>query len=1162
MRNYYLVILCFLLGGVCLQAQPTYNMSNLTVDDCEGILLDSELGDLPGTYDHNEDYTFTIAVPDADQIILSFATFCTEEGFDFMRFFDGPDTLSMQIGDAYSGEVDPPNITATSGYLTIHFMSDPNVVCTGWFANWTTEVLLPEPPDILAIQPLDCESDAVTFTFAEPVACDDLTIDAFNITGPILPTITSVTPNNCVNGTATSVTINFTPDLDRSGTYELTFISNKSICANDYVLQSIENFDVTGCPLFLEIDIAADTLCQELCTWLIADVSGGDASSYDFQWSPPAANQDSIWICLTDTITYSVTVTDGAGATITDDFLIEPLPLPEILNGDLTICQSVDTLFLMAMPEDGIWSASGIDEDNEETGYYLPELLEANRDTVTYTSDVGCSSQIFIDIIPLDEGTDDASCPGADTFFVSGGLPIGGEWSGDFITIDGIFSPDSIGSFEVTYTHPNGCSGTKTVNVDSLDIMPIDSICQSVEPFEIEVIPFGGIWTGEGIVNEDTGLFDPSEVGNEGVLLHYEINGCRDSVQVPIKEINARGNFTTCPDQDEFILPGNWGPAGGYWTGIGITDSLSGMYDPSIIEEGENDTLTYFFEGCEADRVAFVRYTTIEIDTLMFCANDESLELNRDNTGRGPNRGVWTGPGVVHVEDFDYYFNPELAGAGAHILRYENNTCSDSMTVIVLPIPQIQSQAICEETPPVQLDASIDNGEWSGDGIINPDLGIFDASEVGGGLHEVFLTSEDGCIGSQNINVIPFRDAELTGVEDDYCYKDTIVQVQTSPNGGDLFLNNNPANYFNPLEAGTGTHILQYHIGEGDCADSTKFFVTVGAPLELTLPVEEDTICYGYSLTLNSSGGGGIGSNYSYTWNGGLGTGNTQYASPSNTTEYMVTLEDGCTEAVTKSLNVFVHPQINTQVEAGAPVCYEDSTFAMVDVYPESDYTIAWSTSPITYGNTIVSHPRSYVVTITDENNGCFLEDEVTVPGYPLITANFDIFPANDCVNMIEPMVEVIDYSVNGVNGYWDFGDSEQRELYQFGQNISHVYQDTGVYTITLHLENGEDCFSEHQMEVCVEPAVRLFAPNAFTPNYDGKNDFFAFKGFGIENIEWQVLNRWGEILYVGNGMDDSWDGSHKGKMVPPGVYTFIAKYKGENVAEEEVMKGVISILY
>ena len=52
-----------------------YMMMDAYVTDCEGTLSDSEMGPEDGQYDHNEDYTFTICVDNADEIIIAFAFF-------------------------------------------------------------------------------------------------------------------------------------------------------------------------------------------------------------------------------------------------------------------------------------------------------------------------------------------------------------------------------------------------------------------------------------------------------------------------------------------------------------------------------------------------------------------------------------------------------------------------------------------------------------------------------------------------------------------------------------------------------------------------------------------------------------------------------------------------------------------------------------------------------------------------------------------------------------------------------------------------------------------------------------------------------------------------------------------------------------------------------
>jgi len=61
-----------------------------------------------------------------------------------------------------------------------------------------------------------------------------------------------------------------------------------------------------------------------------------------------------------------------------------------------------------------------------------------------------------------------------------------------------------------------------------------------------------------------------------------------------------------------------------------------------------------------------------------------------------------------------------------------------------------------------------------------------------------------------------------------------------------------------------------------------------------------------------------------------------------------------------------------------------------------------------------------------------------------------------------------------------------------------------------------------------------VFIPTAFSPNFDGINDYFQpFSTSGkIVSVEMEIYNRWGGLLYKGN----RWDGSE----FNPGVFVYI----------------------
>ena len=80
---------------------------------------------------------------------------------------------------------------------------------------------------------------------------------------------------------------------------------------------------------------------------------------------------------------------------------------------------------------------------------------------------------------------------------------------------------------------------------------------------------------------------------------------------------------------------------------------------------------------------------------------------------------------------------------------------------------------------------------------------------------------------------------------------------------------------------------------------------------------------------------------------------------------------------------------------------------------------------------------------------------------------------------------------------------------------------------------------------VCIESCVDYTLPNVFTPNGDGVNDFFTpFPFFGVQKVEAQILNRWGQVIYETNDPNLNWNGQDQrtNKDVPEATYFYIIK--------------------
>lgn len=90
---------------------------------------------------------------------------------------------------------------------------------------------------------------------------------------------------------------------------------------------------------------------------------------------------------------------------------------------------------------------------------------------------------------------------------------------------------------------------------------------------------------------------------------------------------------------------------------------------------------------------------------------------------------------------------------------------------------------------------------------------------------------------------------------------------------------------------------------------------------------------------------------------------------------------------------------------------------------------------------------------------------------------------------------------------------------------------------------------------------LRLFIPNAFTPNGDGRNDLFVIKGNNIQSYELYVISRWGQVVFQSNSIHVHWDGTFNGKPAPSGVYTYKLIVKGVRNLEPIQKTGVIHLM-
>jgi len=95
----------------------------------------------------------------------------------------------------------------------------------------------------------------------------------------------------------------------------------------------------------------------------------------------------------------------------------------------------------------------------------------------------------------------------------------------------------------------------------------------------------------------------------------------------------------------------------------------------------------------------------------------------------------------------------------------------------------------------------------------------------------------------------------------------------------------------------------------------------------------------------------------------------------------------------------------------------------------------------------------------------------------------------------------------------------------------------------TLYITDVRGCVNQSQTIVKVSPDI--IAPNTFTPNGDGFNDYWEVKGLvAYESSTVDVFNRYGQRLYHSMGYGVPWDGNFNGQQLPAGTYFYIIDLK------------------
>ncbi|MFM9985795.1 MAG: gliding motility-associated C-terminal domain-containing protein [Flavobacteriales bacterium] len=131
--------------------------------------------------------------------------------------------------------------------------------------------------------------------------------------------------------------------------------------------------------------------------------------------------------------------------------------------------------------------------------------------------------------------------------------------------------------------------------------------------------------------------------------------------------------------------------------------------------------------------------------------------------------------------------------------------------------------------------------------------------------------------------------------------------------------------------------------------------------------------------------------------------------------------------------------------------------------------------------------------------------------------------------------------------------------------------EDFGTYEVFYFAEDsicGSTASDSQSIEITdcsIQPIsgeqCEIYIPNAFTPDQDGINEFlFAKSNCTPDIFEMSIFNRWGDLIFSSNDIDQAWTGGEDQFYAQDGIYPYLVNYSFDGLEVRE-KKGWICIL-
>lgn len=765
----------------------------------------------------------------------------------------------------------------------------------------------------------------------------------------------------------------------------------------------------------------------------------------------------------------------------------------------------------------------------------------------------------------------------------------------------------SPGTYSMTVTNPaNGCQSAAAVfTVVSNSNFPTATLantgtitCTNTSAQVVATTtasPVTYTWSGPGIVSgSNTPTINVNMGGVYTLTLTNILNGCVSVItnsvtndNAPVTPTTAASSTITC-NTTTVNMTASVG-AGTYtynWSGPGIvgtntlssaTSSLGGTYTVIV---------TNTTNGCVGTETLAVSSSTaapsaVGINPPTFTLSCATPTTALTATAVGASTYSWIAPGTGAIISGGTSATAGINGPGNYsVVVTGTNGCSAAAAIATIsPNNLAPTFTISNSSPSITCLSS------------SPTVSVGVTSTVGIGSYS--WSPASGISGSATGSVVTFTTAgTFTGVitATNGCQSNAIVTVLSATNAPTFVAGTgtasplscaNPTTVISPAYTPT-TDLTYSWSGPGIVGTATDGSVTVNQNGTYTVTVTNTlTGCTNNSLTVvvvgttippslnvTSSSSVGLGclptnstniltanatpTNVTYVWST---TATTPTISVNTAGIYTVTIIDpvtSCSTTVTYTVVNSSTAPTATSIASSVMPCGV-STATLSGGSPDSGVTYEWTGPSVVSGsntaNPVVDQPGNYTLTVTNPTTGCTSTSTVDViNGVP--TASF----TPDITSGFTPQTVVFTNlsSASATVFAWSFGDGNVSTT----TNPSNTYTTAGTYTVMLIASSGL-CSDTAFAVIVIADGFSLEIPNVFTPNGDNTNDVFTIKSTGVKEIELQIFNRWGQLMYNFTGSKAAWDGiTNNGEKATDGTYFYFIIATGFDTTKEPVKKN------